>query len=54
MQKKVTLEDFWVGPAECAASRGEKKRGVQEAQEARRYKKKLEDNRFGQELEIQV
>ena len=26
--KTNTLKDFWVGPAECAASRGKKKRGV--------------------------
>ena len=27
-RKKRPWKDFWVGPAECAASRGEKKRGV--------------------------
>ena len=50
MQKKVTLEDFWVDPAECTASWGEKKRGVQKPQELKDIGRSLEEADIGKNL----
>ena len=45
-----TEEDFWVGPAECAACRGEKKRGVQKPQDVGDIGRGLEKAELGKNL----
>ena len=46
----VPLTDFWVGPAECASSGGEKKRGGKKAKDVGYLRSRLDIGEYREEV----